>query len=132
MPPAQPADHGDTKERYVKRFNFNKPSLFDHAEIHHPNEGGDERSIRAKTRARHGDKNQRNGLIDSITKSRNATMRYVNDLQGLDPETGVEKEIKSERKAAKNAQPAQDRYTALVQARPGRTILRLRGSGGLL
>jgi hypothetical protein len=62
-------------------------------------------------------KNQRNGLIDSITKSRNATMRYVNDLQGLDPETGVEKEIKSERKAAKNAQPAQDRYTALVQAR---------------
>jgi len=62
-------------------------------------------------------KNQRNSLIDSMTKSRNATMRYVNDLQGQDPETGIEKENKSERKAAKNVQPAQDRYTALVQAR---------------
>ena len=62
-------------------------------------------------------KNQRNSLIDSMTKSRNASMRYVNDLQGLDPETGIQKENQSERKAAKNVQPAQDRYTALLQAR---------------
>jgi hypothetical protein len=62
-------------------------------------------------------KNQRNSLIDSMTKSRNATMRYANDLQGLDPETGIQKEQKSEQTAQKRVQPAQDRYTALLQAR---------------
>jgi hypothetical protein len=62
-------------------------------------------------------KTQRNTLVDSITKSRNATMRYINDLEGRDPETGIQSEQKSERQAAKRVQPAQDRYTALVQAR---------------
>src|SRR5438034_8189114 len=87
MIPVKPTDHGEAKERYVKRFNFNQPSFFDHAEIHHPNEGGDERSIRAETRPRHGDKCERDG---EHREDRRQTGRPFVSMSGYGEREGYE------------------------------------------
>ena len=62
-------------------------------------------------------KTQRKPLVDNVTKARNATLRYINDLEGRDPETGIEAATTADKTAAKKVQRTQDRYDALMQAR---------------
>jgi hypothetical protein len=61
-------------------------------------------------------KEQRKPLVESVTKARNATLRYINDLEGRDSNSGVDEAQGNDRAAAKKVQPPLDRYAALQQA----------------
>src|SRR5438067_10148158 len=56
-PPAQPKNDGERAKRYVKRFDLDEASFFDHAEVGQPDQSGDCRSSAPKTFTR--DENER-------------------------------------------------------------------------
>lgn len=62
-------------------------------------------------------KNHRTSSVDTLKKARDATQRLLNDVEGREADQGVDAAHKRERQAAKKAQPAADRYAALLQAK---------------
>src|ERR1044071_1291327 len=85
--PVKPTDHGEAKERYVERFNLNEPPFFDHAEIHHPDQSGDERSSCTESRLSHDDKREGHG---EDRESRGQTRRPFVTMSGYTKGRGHE------------------------------------------